>query len=117
MGPEVIAGSTRLKAGTVQKLVLNMLSTGVMVRLGKTYGNLMVDVQQLNAKLQVRARRIVAQACGIDEEKAASILEASGGDVKVAIVSTLLHCTPDVARQRLQATDGNVRLAVDSAGG
>ena len=117
VGPEVIAGSTRLKAGTVQKLVLNMLSTGVMVRLGKTYGNLMVDVQQLNAKLQVRARRIVAQACGIDEEKAASILEASGGDVKVAIVSTLLHCTPDVARQRLQATDGNVRLAVDSAGG
>ena len=114
VGPEVITGSTRLKAGTAQKLVLNMLSTGIMVRLGKTYGNLMVDVQQLNAKLQVRARRIVAQACGIDEEAAAAALQRSGGDVKVAIVSVLLDCPPDEARKRLLQTGGNVRRAIAS---
>jgi len=112
VGPEVITGSTRLKAGTAQKLVLNMLSTGVMVRLGKTYGNLMVDVQQLNAKLQVRARRIVAQACGISEKEAAEALLRSDGDVKVAIVSTLLDCPPSIARQKLSAVKGNVRLAI-----
>ncbi|RUA16063.1 MAG: hypothetical protein DSY55_04865 [Clostridia bacterium] len=111
-GPEVITGSTRLKAGTAQKLVLNMLSTGVMVRLGKTYRNLMVDVQQLNAKLQVRARRIVAQACGISEEAAAAALARSNGDVKVAIVSPLLDCQPTLARERLQRSSGNVRLAI-----
>ncbi len=115
VGPEVITGSTRLKAGTAQKLILNMLSTGVMVRLGKTYGNLMVDVQQLNAKLQVRARRIVAQACGITEETAAAALRQSNGDVKIAIVSTLLDCSPAEAQQRLQHSDGNVRLAIDKS--
>lgn len=112
VGPEVITGSTRLKAGTAQKLILNMISTGVMVRLGKTYGNLMVDVQQLNAKLQVRARRIVAQACDIDEEAAAMALRESDGDVKVAIVSALLGCSPDVAQQRLLQADGSIRLAI-----
>ncbi len=112
VGPEVITGSTRLKAGTVQKLILNMLSTGAMVRLGKTYGNLMVDVQQNNAKLQQRARRIVAQACDISEAEAAAALARSGNDVKVAIVSTLLDCSPDVARDRLQKAGGNVRVAV-----
>jgi len=112
VGPEAITGSTRLKAGTVQKLVLNMLSTAVMVRLGKTYGNLMVDVQQHNAKLQERARRIVAQACGISLDEAAEALARSDHNVKVAIVSTLLACSPDVARERLQQADGNVRLAV-----
>ncbi len=117
VGPEVITGSTRLKAGTAQKLILNMLSTGVMVRLGKTYGNLMVDVQQLNAKLQVRARRIVAQACDIDENAAAAALRASGGDVKVAIVSVLLGCSPAEARRRLQRAGGNVRLAIDDDSG
>ena len=115
VGPEVIAGSTRLKAGTAQKLVLNMLSTGVMVRLGKTYGNLMVDVQQLNAKLQVRARRIVAQACGISEEAATAALQQSNGDVKIAIVSTLLACSPLEAQQRLQQSNGNIRLAIDES--
>ena len=115
VGPEVITGSTRLKAGTVQKLVLNMLSTGVMVRLGKTYGNLMVDVQQKNAKLQERARRIVAQACHISEEEAAHVLAQSENNVKVAIVSTLLQCPPDIARQRLQQTGGNVREAISSS--
>ena len=79
VGPEVIAGSTRLKAGTAQKLVLNMLSTGVMVKLGKTFGNLMVDVQPTNSPLHDRARYIVAQTCAIRVEKSAQILEAGHG--------------------------------------
>ncbi len=112
VGPEVITGSTRLKAGTAQKLVLNMISTGVMVRLGKTYGNLMVDVQQLNAKLLVRARRIVAQATGVSESDAADALRRCAGDVKTAIVSTLLDCSPEEARQRLARADGSVRQAI-----
>lgn len=112
VGPEVIAGSTRLKAGTTQKLVLNMLSTGVMVRLGKTYGNLMVDVRQQNAKLQERAKRIVAQACHIDESEADEMLARSEGEVKVAIVSLLLGCSPDEAHQRLERVGGRVREAV-----
>jgi N-acetylmuramic acid 6-phosphate etherase len=98
-GPEVLTGSTRLKAGTAQKLVLNMLSTGVMIRLGKTFGNLMVNVQPSNVKLQARARRIIEQACGITAEQAAAALEA-GGSVQVAIISTLAGVTPDEARRR-----------------
>lgn len=116
VGPEVIAGSTRLKAGTAQKLVLNMLSTGVMVRLGKTYGNLMVDVRPENVKLQARGRRIVAQACGISEEEAGEVLAASGGDVKVAIVSTLAGCPPEVARAHLAERGGVVRAALAALG-
>ena len=112
VGPEVIAGSTRLKAGTAQKMVLNMLSTGVMVKLGKTFGNLMVDVQPTNVKLRERARRIVAQACEISEEAAAQILEASQGEVKTAIVAILAGISPSDARQRLEANSGNVRRAV-----
>ena len=117
VGPEVITGSTRLKAGTVQKLVLNMLSTGVMVRLGKTYGNLMVDVQQHNAKLQARARRIVAQACGVSLEEAEAALARCDRDVKTAIVSTLLCCDPASAREYLRRAGGNVRQAIALAQG
>ncbi len=112
VGPEILTGSTRLKAGTVQKLVLNMLSTAVMVRLGKTYGNLMVDIQATNSKLQARAGRIVAAAANVDEETAESALRASGGEVKTAIVSTLLNGSPTEARKRLARVDGVVRLAV-----
>jgi N-acetylmuramic acid 6-phosphate etherase len=112
VGPEIVTGSTRLKAGTVQKLVLNMISTAVMVRLGKTYGNLMVDVQATNNKLRARAGRIVATAANVDGETAESALHASDGEVKTAIVSTLLHVSSDEARQRLRAVDGNVREAV-----
>ncbi len=115
VGPEVLAGSTRLKAGTVQKLVLNMLSTAVMVRLGKTYGNLMVDVQQHNAKLQARARRIVAQACDVSLDEAAAALARCGHDVKAAIVSTVLHCSPAEAREHLRRAGGNVRQAIAAA--
>ncbi len=112
VGPEVIAGSTRLKAGTAQKLVLNMISTGVMVKLGKTFGNLMVDVQTTNSKLRDRARYIVAQACGISVEKSMQILEACNGEVKAAIVSELAEVPPEQARQLLKRSGGMVRKAL-----
>lgn len=114
VGPELLTGSTRLKAGTAQKLVLNMLSTGVMVRLGKTYGNLMVDLQVKNEKLRARARRMVAQACGIDEEAATAVLEACGGNVKTAIVSQLANLPPAAAQTALAQTNGNVRQALQN---
>ena len=111
-GPEVITGSTRLKAGTAQKMVLNMLSTGAMIRLGKTYGNLMVDVQPTNTKLRNRARRIVAEACGIPLEQAGDLLAASDSEVKVAIVAHLADLSPEAARERLVAAGGVVRAAL-----
>ncbi len=113
VGPEVIAGSTRLKAGTAQKLVLNMLSTATMVRLGKVYDNLMVDVRPENEKLRGRARRILMQACGVDEATAAAALAQSAGDVKVALVSLKLGCSPEEARTRLRAVAGHVRQALE----
>lgn len=112
VGPEVLTGSTRLKAGTAQKLVLNMLSTGVMIRLGKTYGNLMVDVRATNAKLRQRAIRIVADATGLEHEDAAEALRQAGGDVKTAIVATVLDIDADAARHRLRAAQGIVRQAI-----
>ena len=112
VGPEVISGSTRLKAGTAQKMVLNMISTAVMIRLGKTYTNLMVDVQPTNAKLRQRARRIVAEATGLNLEQATKILQACGGEVKTAIVAVLADVPPEVARQRLNDTGGFVRKAI-----
>jgi N-acetylmuramic acid 6-phosphate etherase len=86
VGPEVIAGSTRLKAGTAQKLVLNMLSTGAFIRMGYVYGNLMVNVQPTNVKLANRARRIVAKAAGVSGARAGELLEAAGGNVRAAIL-------------------------------
>ncbi len=113
VGPEVITGSTRLKAGTAQKMVLNMLSTGVMIRLGKTYGNLMVDVQATNAKLQERARRIVVQACGISDAEARVALDACNGEVKTAIVMLLSEVAGVAeARARLDAAQGIVKRAL-----
>lgn len=114
-GPEVLTGSTRLKAGTATKMVLNMLSTGAFVRLGKTYSNLMVDVQTTNAKLRARARRIVAQATGLTEEGAAEALAAAGNSVKTAIVATLRKVAPDAARALLAANGGRVRAALGTA--
>lgn len=113
VGPEVIAGSTRLKAGTAQKMVLNMLSTGAMIRLGKTFGNLMVDVQATNTKLRERARRIVAQACNLSEEAADALLARCDGEVKTAIVVARAGVSPDEARARLRAANGVVRDALD----
>ncbi|MBC8503795.1 MAG: N-acetylmuramic acid 6-phosphate etherase [Chloroflexi bacterium] len=114
VGPEVLTGSTRLKAGTAQKLVLNMLSTGTMVRLGKTYGNLMVDVAQHNVKLQERAERIVAQACDVGDETAAAALTDADRDIRAAIVRLELGCEPDTAKEKLDAAKGDIRLAISS---
>lgn len=115
VGPEVIGGSTRLKAGTAQKMALNMLSTGAMILLGKTYGNLMVDVQPTNSKLRRRAGAIVAQATGLPAPEAESLLRASRDEVKTAIVAALAGVSPAEARARLAAAGGVVRAAL--AGG
>ena len=112
VGPEVISGSTRLKAGTAQKFVLNTISTVTMVRLGKTFGNLMVDVQASNDKLRERARRAVAVATAAPEEDVAEAIAAAGGDMKVAIVSLLARVDADTARSRLTAARGRIREAV-----
>jgi N-acetylmuramic acid 6-phosphate etherase len=112
VGPEVISGSTRLKAGTAQKMVLNMISTAVMIRLGKTYSNLMVDVQPTNAKLRQRARRIVAEATGLELQQASRVLSACDGEVKTAIVTILAGVSPEIARDRLHETGGYARKAI-----
>ena len=112
VGPEVIAGSTRMKAGTAEKLALNALSTTVMIRMGKTFGNLMVDVRPSNAKLRRRAARIVAVATGLELDAAQKQLDAAGGEVKTAIVMTLANVDVHEARQRLDASEGLVRLAL-----
>ena len=112
VGPEIIAGSTRLKAGTAQKLVLNMISTIAMVRIGKTFGNLMVDVVATNAKLRARVRRIVAQASGASAAEVDVALDASEGNAKVAIVSLLAGVDAASARQRLETAGGVVRSAL-----
>ncbi|SDR81133.1 N-acetylmuramic acid 6-phosphate etherase [Friedmanniella luteola] len=111
-GPEVITGSTRLKAGTAQKMVCNMLSTAAMVRTGKVYRNLMVDVRPTNAKLVDRARRIVATAATVDEERADAALRAADGHAKTAVVMLLAGCGADEARARLARHGGRVREAV-----
>jgi N-acetylmuramic acid 6-phosphate etherase len=115
VGPEVVAGSTRMKAGTAQKLVLNMLSTISMVRLGKTFGNLMVDVRPANEKLRARARDAVAIATAAPEGEVEAAFTAAGGDPKVAIVSLLAGVDADAARSRLAAVGGVVREAVAGA--
>lgn len=115
-GPEVIAGSTRLKAGTSQKLILNMLSTASMIRLGKVYRNRMVDVQTTNEKLVWRARGMVAELVGVDETEAARLLEQSSGEVKTAIVVGLLGLTADEARVRLSAAKGRLATVIEENG-
>ena len=112
VGPEVIAGSTRLKAGTAQKLVLNMLSTAVCIRLGYVYGNLMVNVQPKNSKLAERARRIIAAAAQVSPERAGELLEASGGRVAVAIVMSRKACARTEAERLLAEAGGRVSKAL-----
>ncbi|MCQ2008778.1 MAG: N-acetylmuramic acid 6-phosphate etherase [Sporolactobacillus sp.] len=111
-GPEVLTGSTRLKAGTAQKLVLNMISTASMVRIGKVYGNLMVDVQPSNQKLIARAKRIIMEATGADLETAEKQFEKAKHNVKTAIVMTLLQCSYDEAIDRLNRAKGFVRTTL-----
>jgi len=112
VGPEVLAGSTRLKAGTAQKLVLNTISTVAMIRLGRTYGGLMIGVAPSNEKLRARARRNVALASGASEQHVDEALAAAAGDARVALVTLLAGIDADAARERLEAAGGSVRLAV-----
>lgn len=112
-GPEVIAGSTRMKAGTAQKLVLNMISTAAMIQWGKTYGNLMVDVAPTNRKLRDRAERIVAAIAGVPQETAAQALKTTEYQVKPAIVMLRCQMSLEEARQRLEASGGKLRVALD----
>ena len=112
VGPELVAGSTRLKAGTAQKLILNTISTVTMIRLGKTYGNLMVDVRAGSEKLRARARRAVELATGATPENAEAALAAADGAAKVAIVALLLGVDADEARKRLAQASGGVRKAL-----
>src|SRR5713101_7300239 len=111
-GPEVVSGSTRMKAGTAEKMVLNMLSTGAMVRLGYVYGNLMVNLHQKNSKLAERAVTIVERALGIAERKAADVLKSAGNIVPVAIVMQKAEVTRPVASQALTRAEGHVRNAI-----
>jgi N-acetylmuramic acid 6-phosphate etherase len=111
-GPEVIAGSTRMKAGTATKLVLNMISTAVMIRLGYVYGNLMVNVQPSNAKLEDRARRIIAASAAVSYERAGELLSAAGGDVRVAILMARLSLDCGPAEARLAAAGGRLSEAL-----
>jgi N-acetylmuramic acid 6-phosphate etherase len=112
VGPEVVAGSTRMKAGTAQKLVLNMLSTETFIRLGYVYGNLMVNVQPKNEKLVDRAKRIVAQAAGVAPERAFELLRESGMQVRTAIVMGKSGVTRAEAERRLADAGGRVRQAL-----
>lgn len=113
VGPEVIAGSTRMKSGTAQKLVLNMLTTASMIRLGKTLGNVMVDVQLTNAKLGERAKNIIMTLTGVDYSTAEITLNESSGSVKTALVMILGNTSADAARSALVEAQGFVRQALD----
>jgi N-acetylmuramic acid 6-phosphate etherase len=112
VGPEVVSGSTRLKAGTAQKLVLNAISTVAMIRLGRTFAGLMVGVAPENAKLRERARRNVQLASGAPDDEVDAALAAAGGDARVALVSLLAGVDPSTARERLEGSGGSVRLAL-----
>ena len=111
-GPEVVTGSTRLKAGTATKLILNMITTGAMIRLGKTFGNLMIDLRASNVKLVDRSERIVAEACAIPKDEAREVLGRAGGSVKLAIVMQALGIEKDDAEKRLDAEGGVIRRVV-----
>jgi N-acetylmuramic acid 6-phosphate etherase len=111
-GPEILTGSTRLRAGTATKLVLNMISTAVMIRLGHVYGNLMVNVQPSNAKLEDRAKRIIQQAARVDAARAAELLAASGRSVRTAIVMEVKKVSRQEAERLLARAGGRIREAL-----
>jgi N-acetylmuramic acid 6-phosphate etherase len=114
VGPELVTGSTRLKAGTATKLVLNMLTTGAMVRIGKTYSNLMVDLQARNAKLRDRGERIVVKVLGTDRQSARTAIDAAGGSVRTAIVMLHLGVTANEAESRLKVAGYRLRAIIGS---
>jgi N-acetylmuramic acid 6-phosphate etherase len=111
-GPEVVTGSTRLKAGTATKLILNMITTGAMIRLGKTFGNLMIDLRATNVKLVDRSERIVSEVSEVSRDEARALLERAGGSVKLAIVMHALGVEKDEAQRRLDAGAGVVRRVI-----
>jgi N-acetylmuramic acid 6-phosphate etherase len=111
-GPEVVTGSTRMKAGTATKLVLNMITTGAMIRLGKTFGNLMVDLRATNVKLKDRSERILMEVCDVTRDEARGLLDASGGVVKTAIVMHFLDATREDAEAALTEAGGVIRRAI-----
>jgi N-acetylmuramic acid 6-phosphate etherase len=113
VGPEILSGSTRMKAGTATKMVLNMLTTGTMVRLGKTYGNLMVDLRATNNKLADRSRRIVKSVTGLSNEESQQLLDRCDGEVKTAIVVQESGCSVVEARSRLERNAGHLRRALE----
>ncbi len=113
VGPEVISGSTRLKAGTATKMVLNMLTTGAMVLLGKTYGNLMVDLRATNQKLTERTRRIVSVLTDLSEEQSQALLDRCNGELKTAVVVHVCGLSAEEARKRLQQVGGHLRRALE----
>ncbi len=116
VGPEIITGSTRLKAGTATKLVLNMLTTGAMIRIGKTYGNLMVDLRATNTKLVARTRRIVAMLTGASDEEAERLVAEADGELKTAVVAKQRNVSPAEARALLAAAGGHLRRAIGGDG-
>lgn len=116
VGPEVLTGSTRMKAGTATKMVLNMLTTGSMVRLGKTYGNLMVDLQATNEKLVARSLRILRQLTDLSDDNASVLLDGCNGELKTAIVSHRLGIDADAARAKLEQAGGRLRIALNEDG-
>ena len=113
VGPEVIAGSTRMKAGTAQKMILNMLSTATMIKLGKVYGNLMVDVRVTNQKLADRALRLVKTLTGMQDDAARQLLCEAGNDVKTAVIMGRLNVGRDAARDMLRQADGHLKKLID----
>lgn len=115
VGPEVVTGSTRMKAGTATKLVLNMITTGAMIRLGKTYGNLMVDLRATNNKLKDRSERIMIEVCGVTREEARALLDAADKSVKTAIVMQKLGLDRDGALAALEKAGGVIRRAIPDA--
>ena len=108
-GPEVVTGSTRMKAGTATKLILNTITTGAMIRLGKTYGNLMVDLRATNEKLKDRSERILVEVCGVTREEARKLLADATGKVKTAIVMQKLGLSREAAEQKLKENGGVIR--------
>jgi N-acetylmuramic acid 6-phosphate etherase len=114
-GPEVVTGSTRMKAGTATKLVLNTITTGAMIRLGKTYGNLMVDLQATNDKLKDRSERIVREVCAVTMDEARALLRNAAGSVKVAIVMQKLSVSSEEARRELERAGGVIRRVLHHA--
>jgi N-acetylmuramic acid 6-phosphate etherase len=116
VGPEVITGSTRMKAGTAQKLVLNMISTATMIKLGMTYSNWMINVSMTNNKLRERGQHILQEILGVKPDEAASLVQASGSNLKVAVIMGALGCTKEEAENRLSDAKGNLRAVISHLG-